>query len=314
MIAKTSSILITGGNGFLGRVVARKLREAGYVDVRTFGSSEFDLTKQADAEKLFFYHNPEAVIHLAAKVGGIGANQENPGKFAYDNLVMGANVIEMCRKYQAQKLIIAGTICCYPRITPVPFKEENLYDGYPEPTNAPYGMAKKMLLVLSQGYRKQYGSNFVYLLPVNLYGPCDSFDLKSNHVVPAMIKKFHDAKTSNSKQVILWGDGSPTREFLYVDDCAEAFVAALEKYDGGDPINIGSGQEIYISDLAYKIAAVVGYDGEIRWDNTRPNGQMRRCLDTSRAEKLLGWKARTNLDAGLKQTYNWYVNQGGVKC
>jgi GDP-L-fucose synthase len=299
------SIVVTGGNGFLGTAVVRRLRDCGYRNIHTFHSN-LDLTKQHAARQMFFMYNPDVVIHLAARVGGIGANQRNPGKFAYDNLMMGANIIEEARQYKLRKLVIAGTICAYPKFTPVPFKEDDLFNGAPEETNAPYGLAKKMLLTLAQGYRAQYGLNSIYLLPVNLYGVGDNFDLEDSHVIPAMIRKFHDAKETGA-DVQMWGDGSATREFLYVDDCAQAFVAAMGKYDGAEPINIGSGVEISISALATTIQGVVGHKGRIVWDPSRPNGQPRRCLDTSRAERLLGWKASTTFEDGLRKTYAWHL-------
>ncbi len=306
-------VLVTGGNGFLGSFVSKRLKASGKYEVLTFGSRDFDLTSQESPNQLFSTHNPDQVIHLAARVGGIGANKANPGKFAYDNLIMGTNLIETARRYNTKKVVIAGTICAYPKHTPVPFNESQLWNGYPEETNAPYGLAKKMLLVLAQGYRQQYGSNFVYVLPVNLYGPRDNFDLETSHVIPAMIRKFHQAKVARIPVVTLWGDGSPTREFLYVEDCAEAFVAVLERYDQMHPMNIGSGQEISMRDLAETIRSVVGYPGAVAWDTTRPNGQPRRCLDTSMAEQTINWKASTKLHEGLHRTYEWFLNQQDAK-
>lgn len=308
MISKKDRIVVTGGNGFLGHAVCSELSAQGYESVVSFGSKEIDLTSQADTEHMYFLYDPAAVIHLAARVGGIGANMANPGKFAYENLAMGMNIIEGARKYNLGKLVIAGTVCAYPKMTPVPFKEESLFDGYPEETNAPYGLAKKMLLTLSQGYRKQYGINSVFLLPVNLYGPRDNFDLENSHVIPAMIRKFHEAKLCE-RDVTLWGDGTPTREFLYVDDCAKAFVAALERYDSPDPMNLGSGKEISMLSLAVKIQRIVGHKGKIIWDSSRPNGQPRRCLDTSKAEKEIGWSSNTEFDEGLMATYEWFRRQ-----
>jgi len=307
MIDKASRIVVTGGNGFLGSAVMRKLKESGYSNATTFSSKKYNLTYRIKTFDLFKACDPEVVIHLAAVVGGIGANQKNPGKFAYDNLAMGLNVIEQSRRFNLKKMVIAGTICAYPKFTPIPFKEEDLWNGYPEETNAPYGLAKKMMLVLAQGYRQQYGSNFIFLLPVNLFGPGDHFNLENSHVIPAMIRKFHEAKEAGNVDVTLWGDGSPTREFLYVDDCAEAFVKAMEDYNGSDPINIGSGKEISMLDLANKIQSAVGHEGRIIWDVSRPNGQPRRCLDVSRAKDVLGWEATTSLDAGLANTYNWFL-------
>lgn len=309
MIDKKARILVTGGTGFLGSYVMAELARCGYENAIALSSSDGDLTKTKDTDSLFFQYDPEAIIHLAAKVGGIGANKANPGKFAYDNLAMGANIVELSRKYGVKKLVLAGTICAYPKFTPVPFKETSLWDGYPEETNAPYGLAKKMLLVLAQGYRQQYGCNFVYVLPVNLYGPRDSFDLNSSHVIPAMLCKFHAAKLANAESITLWGDGTPTREFLYVEDCAKAFVRTLEIYESELPMNIGSGFEISMKDLAEKIKCLVGYEGNIIWNSGMPNGQPRRMLDTTRAEKEIGWKASTSLDDGLRATYDWYKGQ-----
>jgi GDP-L-fucose synthase len=310
---KSSRIVVTGGNGFLGSSVMKKLAEAGYSNVETFSSKEFDLRYQNIASNMFSTFNPDVVIHLAASVGGIGANMANPGKFCYDNLVMGTNIIESCRLFDVKKLVIAGTICAYPCHTPVPFKESNLWNGYPEPTNAPYGLAKKMLMVLADGYRKQYGLNSITLFPVNLYGKGDHFDLENSHVIPAMIRKFHEAKIDNHRDVTLWGDGSPTREFLYVEDCAEAFVDAMERYDSPDPVNIGSGKEISMLELANKIQAIVGHEGRIIWDSSRPNGQPRRCLDVSLAKAVLDWQAKTDFNEGLRNTYNWFLNSSEKK-
>lgn len=308
MIDKSARILVTGGRGFLGSAIVERLGAQGYEDVATFKSSEYDLTDIVDVDSVLEQFRPEIVIHLAAKVGGIFANQQNPGRFAYDNLMMGLNVMEMCRRYAIKKVVLAGTICAYPKFTPVPFKEDDLWNGYPEETNAPYGLAKKMLLVLSQGYRQQYGFNSIFLLPVNLYGPRDHFDLNNSHVIPAMIRKFHEAAQDNHRDVTLWGDGTPTREFLYVDDCAEAFVAAMEKYDSSDPVNLGSGNEISMRDLAGTIQAVTGHKGKIIWDASKPNGQPRRCLEVSRAKERLGWSASTDFARGLAQTYKWYLD------
>lgn len=303
-----TKILVTGGTGFLGRRLVARLEASGYQNVNSFSSRSCDLTSRDATMALFDVIRPEVVIHLAAKVGGILANRANPGKFAYANLAMGINILEACREHQVEKCVIAGTICAYPKFTPVPFKEESLWDGYPEETNAPYGLAKKMLLVMAQGYRQQYRCNFVYLLPVNLYGPGDNFHLENSHVIPAMIRKFHEAKLA-STDVTLWGDGSPTREFLYVDDCADAFVSAMERYDGADPINVGTGIEISMMDLAEKIRKVVGFEGEIHWDSSKPNGQPRRCLDVSRAKERLLWEAKMGFDDGLARTYEWFKSQ-----
>lgn len=311
-LEKDKCIVVTGGNGFLGKHVMAKLKGAGYENVKTFSSTLFDLTDMNDTLNMIEQFKPAGVIHLAARVGGIGANQMNPGKFCYENLAMGTNIIEASRKSGVKKLVIAGTICAYPKFAPVPFKECDLWKGYPEETNAPYGIAKKMLLVLSQAYRDQYDFNSVFLLPVNLYGPNDNFDLKTSHVIPAMIRKFWEAVKSET-DVTLWGDGSPTREFLYVEDCAEAFVAAMERYDSSDPINIGTGIEISMKDLAGILSAQLGFQGELHWDTSRPNGQPKRCLDVSLARSKLNWTAKTTFDEGLAKTIQWYKEQDFVK-
>jgi GDP-L-fucose synthase len=268
--------------------------------------SEYDLTVSADVERLFLEARPDVVIHLAAEVGGIGANRASPGRFWYANLVMGMNVLEQSRRSGVEKLVLVGTICSYPKFAPIPFKEDDLWNGYPEETNAPYGVAKKALLVGAQAYREQYGLNVINLLPVNLYGPRDNFDLEGGHVIPSLIRKMFEAQAQGDKEVILWGDGSPTREFLYVEDCAEALHLAAERYDGADPVNIGTGEEISIRDLAVLVAGGTGYDGEIVWDTSKPNGQPRRCLDVSRAERLFGFRARTTFREGLRRTVAWY--------
>lgn len=307
-LEKDKCIVVTGGNGFLGTNVMAKLKADGYESVKTFSSTLFDLTSMNDTLNMIEQFKPTAILHLAARVGGIGANQMNPGKFCYENLSMGTNIIEASRKCGVKKLVIAGTICAYPKFVPVPFKESDIWNGYPEETNAPYGVAKKMLLVMSQAYRAQYDFNSVFLLPVNLYGPNDNFDLNSSHVIPAMIRKFWQA-TKDKTDVTLWGDGSPTREFLFVRDCADAFVAALERYDSSDPINIGTGEEISMSKLANKIQAMLGHDGNITWDSSKPNGQPRRCLDVSLAKSKLNWWAKTHFDIGLAETINWFIGQ-----
>ena len=301
-------VLVTGGAGFLGSHVVERLRANGaepFVPRRR----DYDLTVEADVARLFADAQPELVIHLAAEVGGIGANRANPGRYWYANLVMGAHVLEQSRVNGVGKIVLLGTICAYPKFAPVPFQEEELWNGYPEETNAPYGVAKKALLVGAQGYREQYGTDAVYLLPVNLYGPRDNFDLETSHVIPALIRKMVDAQTRGEREIVLWGDGSPTREFLYVDDCAEAIVLAADRYDGAEPVNIGTGDEISIRELAELIGELTGFAGEIVWDTTKPNGQPRRKLDVTRAEELFGFRAQTTLRVGLERTIAWYRAQ-----
>jgi GDP-L-fucose synthase len=298
-------VLVTGGGGFLGSHLVGRLREAGD-DVFVARRRDYDLTSWSDCERLFADSRPELVYHLAAEVGGIGANRANPGRYWYANLVMGLHVLERCRLNGTRKLVTLGTICEYPKHTPVPFREEELWNGYPEETNAPYGVAKKSLLVGCQTYRDQYGVDAIHLLPVNLYGPRDNFDLQTSHVIPALIRKMVEAQDGGENEILLWGDGSPTREFLFVEDCAEALALAGERYSGRDPVNIGTGQEIAIRDLAVLISELTGFDGEIRWDTSQPNGQPRRALDTSRAERLFGFRARTGFREGLERTIDWY--------
>jgi GDP-L-fucose synthase len=285
-------------------VVAR-LREQG-LDPFVVRSREFDLTEPTEVERLFAETRPELVFHLAAEVGGIGANRASPGRFWYANLVMGTNVLEQSRRGGVEKLVLVGTICSYPKLTPTPFREDDLWNGYPEETNAPYGIAKKALLVGAQAYREQYGLKSIYLLPVNLFGPGDNADLNASHVIPALIRKMIEAQERGESEVVLWGDGSPTREFLYVEDCAEALVLAAERYDGIEPVNVGTGQEIAIRELAMLVAGVTGFEGEIVWDTSKPNGQPRRQLDVSRAQELFGFHARTPLREGLERTVAWY--------
>jgi GDP-L-fucose synthase len=299
-------VLVTGGAGFLGRALVRTLRERGAVAVAAPRSSEIDLREKAAVRRCLAETKPDMVIHAAAVVGGIGANRAHPGRFFYENAVMGIELIEEARRAGVPKLVCLGSICAYPKFTPVPFCEGEFWNGYPEETNAPYGLAKKMLLVQLQAYRAEYGFNGVYLLPVNLYGPHDNFDLETSHVIPAMIRKFLEAKVAGASEVVLWGDGSPTREFLFVDDAADGIVTAAEKYDGGEPVNLGSGEEISIQDLAALVARETGYAGAIRWDTTKPNGQPRRKLDVSRAASLFGWRATITLAEGLKRTVAWY--------
>jgi GDP-L-fucose synthase len=298
-------ILVTGGGGFLGGHLVESLRARGAQSIATPRSKEVDLRDPAATLRLFQKERPELVFHLAASVGGIGANRAHPGTFFRDNMAMGLSVLEAARLCGVAKVVVAGTICAYPKFAPVPFREDDLWNGYPEETNAPYGVAKKALLVMAQAYRQEFGCNFVMLFPVNLYGPRDNFDLETSHVIPAMIRKFIDAKD----RVTLWGDGTPTREFLHVRDAAEALVAAAERYDAGDPVNVGAGFEISIAELAKKIATLTGYRGEIIWDKNKPNGQPRRMLDTSRAKERFGWQARIGFDEGLRETIDWYRGQ-----
>jgi GDP-L-fucose synthase len=268
---------------------------------------EFDLTQPGQVNRMFELHRPDVVIHAAATVGGIGANRANPGLFFYENAIMGIQLLEAARKYGTEKLVALGTVCSYPRLTPVPFREDDLWNGYPEETNAPYGIAKKMLLVQCQAYRQQYGTNAIYLIPVNLFGPRDNFDPASSHVIPALIRKCIDAVKHGSDRLVCWGDGTPTREFLYVDDAAAGIIAATELYDNSEPVNLGSGQEISIRLLAEMIARLTGFRGELVWDETQPNGQPRRCLDTTRAERGFGFRAQVSLEMGLRGTIDWYL-------
>jgi GDP-L-fucose synthase len=304
--SKQQPLVVTGGAGFLGSAVVNILHSRGYDNVFVPRSKEYDLRDQAAIIRLYQDVQPGVVIHLAAVVGGIGANRDNPGRFFYDNAIMGIQLMEYARQFEVAKFVAVGTICAYPKFAPVPFKEEDLWNGYPEETNAPYGLAKKMMLVQAQSYRAQYGFNAIYLLPVNLYGPGDNFDLNTSHVIPALIRKCVEAKERNEEQIILWGDGSPTREFLYVDDAAEGIVSATESYDGSEPVNLGTGKEISISDLAWMIAEEVGFHGDIVWDTTKPNGQPRRCLDTSRAQQFFGFRANFDLRQGIIQTLAWF--------
>ena len=299
-------VVVTGGAGFLGSFVVEKLRQRGCRDPIVPRSKEFDLRDCDAIIRLYEKARPQIVIHLAAVVGGIGANRANPGRFFYDNAIMGIQLMEYSRQFGVEKFIAAGTICAYPKFTPLPFKEADLWNGYPEETNAPYGLAKKMMLVQAQAYRAQYGFNAIYLLPVNLYGPGDNFDMETSHVIPALIRKCVEAKESGSREIILWGDGCPTREFLYVEDAAEGLLLAAERYDGDQPVNLGTGKEITIRELAQMIAAEVGFTGEIVWDKTKPNGQPRRCLDVSQAKRLFGFEAAHDLGEGVRKTVAWF--------
>jgi GDP-L-fucose synthase len=293
--------VVTGGAGFLGSHLVERLEAAGH-EVVVPRRAGFDLTREDDVRRLFDDTWPELVFHLAAEVGGIGANRANPGRYWYANLMMGAHVLEQARLHETHKLVVAGTVCAYPKFTPVPFHESALWDGYPEETNAPYGVAKKSVLVGAQAYREQYGLDTIFLLPTNLYGPRDNFDLQTSHVIPALIRKM----VESPEHVVLWGDGSPSREYLYVDDCAEGMLAAAEHYDGADPVNLGTGVETSIAETAALVADAVGFTGEIAWDTSMPNGQPRRSLDASRAQELFGWKARTPLGEGIARTVEWY--------
>ena len=294
-------ILVTGGGGFLGSHLAERLERDGH-EVTAARRADYDLTSMSDAARMFDDADAELVYHLAAEVGGISANRANPGRYWFANLAMGANVLEQARLHETPKIVIAGTVCAYPKFTPVPFVESALWDGYPEETNAPYGIAKKAILVGAQGYRAQYGLDAIFLLPTNLYGPRDNFDLETSHVIPALIRKMVEAED----EVVLWGDGSPSREFLYVDDCVEGLVLAAERYDGPEPVNLGASREISIRDLAELIADVTGYEGTITWDTEKPNGQPRRSVDGSRARELFAFEARTPLREGLERTVAWY--------
>lgn len=300
-------IMVTGGDGFLGGYVVSELREKGVENIFVPRHRDYDLTQLADVIRAYQDSQADVVIHLAAKVGGIGINREKPGEFFYDNLMMGVQLMEQARLFGVEKFISIGTICAYPKFTPIPFKEENLWIGYPEETNAPYGLAKKMLLVQGDAYRQQYGFNAIYLLPVNLYGPGDNFDPRSSHVIPALIKKCVDAVERGDDQIVAWGSGSPSREFLYVADAAKAIVLATEKYNKSEPVNIGAGMEITIRDLLHLIAELCGFEGEIVWDRSKPDGQPRRSLDTSLAQQEFGFQATTNFREGLYRTIDWYL-------
>jgi GDP-L-fucose synthase len=295
------NVLVTGGGGFLGSHLVERLREDG-LDPFVARRADYDLTHEQDVARLFAEAEPELVFHLAAEVGGIGANRANPGRYWYANLQMGVNVLEQTRLHGTRKLVIVGTVCAYPKLTPVPFQESELWNGYPEETNAPYGIAKKTLLVGAQAYREQYGLDSIFLLPTNLYGPGDNFDLETSHVIPALIRKMIESP----EEIVLWGDGTPTREYLYVDDCVAGLRLAAERYDGAEPVNLGTGSETSIRETAELVADVVGFTGRITWDSSMPNGQPRRSLDASRAKELFGFEARTPLREGIERTVAWY--------
>jgi len=303
---KNKRICITGGKGFLGNHLVRKFKTHKFNKVFVADIDKYDLRKIAEIKRMYREIKPDVVVHLAAKVGGIGANREHPGEFFYDNLIMGIELMEQARQFEVQKFVALGTICCYPKYTPVPFKEKDIWIGYPEETNAPYGLAKKMLLVQSQAYRQQYGFNSIFLMPVNLYGPGDNFDPKSSHVIPALIKKCFDALKAEDDEIVVWGTGNASREFLYVEDCAEAIVLATAKYNKSEPVNIGAGFEIKIKDLVKLINKLSGFRGRVIWDKTKPDGQPRRKLDTTKARKEFGFRAKTNFQNGLARTIRWY--------
>ncbi|HMD90233.1 MAG TPA: GDP-L-fucose synthase [Anaerolineaceae bacterium] len=299
-------VCVTGGAGFLGSFVIEKLRQHGAREIFVPTLEKYDLVQPESIKQMLSDSRPDIIIHLAAHVGGIGANREHPAEFFYDNLMMGVQLMHQAWLQSVEKFVAIGTVCAYPKFTPVPFKEEELWNGYPEETNAPYGLAKKMLLVQAQAYRQQYGYNAIYLLPVNLYGPHDNFNPSSSHVIPAQIRKCIEAQAAGQDEIVSWGDGSPTREFIYVEDAAEAIVLAAERYNGPEPVNIGSGREISIKDLTNLIARLTGFTGKIVWDTSKPNGQPRRALDTSRAEQYFGFKAKTPFEEGLRRTIEWY--------
>ena len=299
-------VVVTGGAGFLGQAVVAALERRAPAEIVVPRSREYDLRLGDQVRRLLAETRPDVIIHLAARVGGIGANQAHPAEFFYDNLMMGCQLQHEAWRAGVPKFVGVSTICAYPKFTPIPFREEDLWNGYPEETNAPYGMAKKMLLVQSQAYREQYGFNAIHLLPVNLYGPGDHFDLETSHVIPAIIRKCLEAVEAGAPEIVCWGDGSPTREFLYVEDAAEGIVLAAERYDGAEPVNLGAGREISIKDLVQTIVDATGFKGSVVWDTSRPNGQPRRCVDASRAERLFGFRAHTPFDVGLRRTVKWY--------
>ncbi len=308
-------IVVTGGSGFLGSFLVERLQKAGCTQIFVPRSRDYDLRQHEAIRRLLVDAHPDLIIHLAARVGGIGANRAHPADFFYDNLMMGVPLLHESWKFGIEKFVAIGTVCAYPKFTPVPFREEDLWNGYPEETNAPYGLAKKMLLVQSQAYRQQYGFSSIFLLPVNLYGPGDNFDLESSHVIPALIRKFLEATESCKEpsacrpKVAVWGTGNPTREFLYVEDAAEGILLAAEHYNESEPVNLGSGMEISIKDLVQLVARLTGFEGEIVWDSTKPDGQPRRCLEKSKAERLFGFRAKTGFEEGLRKTIEWYLSR-----
>ncbi len=304
---KNKRVCVTGGAGFLGTHLIKNIKNRGATDIFVPKIEDYNLVEVSDVKRMLEDAKPDLIIHLAAHVGGIGANREHPAEFFYDNLMMGVQLIHEAWKRNVEKFVAIGTVCAYPKFTPVPFREDDIWNGYPEETNAPYGLAKKMLLTQSQAYRQQYGYNSVFLIPVNLYGPGDNFRPESSHVIPALIKKCVEAVDHGDKEVVIWGDGSPTREFIYVEDAAEGIAAASEKYNSSEPVNIGSGNEISIKNLAELIARLTGFKGKLVWDNNKPNGQPRRGLDVSRAEKYFGFKAKMSFEEGLHNTIEWYL-------
>jgi GDP-L-fucose synthase len=313
-INRDDTILVTGGKGFLGHFVCKTLAVKGYTNVIPLKGTRkgIDLTNALMAKEVFRQYQPDVVLHLAARVGGIGANKDNPGKFFYDNMYMGMNVIEMARRFSVKKLVLTSTVCSYPKFTKVPFKEEDIWNGYPEETNAPYGVAKKALMEMSQAYHKQYGLMGVTLVPVNMYGPRDNFDPQSSHVIPALILKVQEAIDNGDSEIVAWGTGEASREFLYVEDCAEGIVSAMESYDSPEPVNLGTGREIKIKDLVVLIASLMGYSGKIVFDASKPDGQPRRCLDITKAQKEFGFVAKTDFTAGLSKTIEWFKND--IRC
>jgi GDP-L-fucose synthase len=310
-VSKTDRIVVTGGGGFVGSFLIEQLRDRGYQHVEPIRRKDFDLTHEADARRLYQEKRPDVVLHLAAEVGGIGANRDNPGRFFFANLAMGLHLIEQARIHRIKKFVQVGTICAYPKFTPVPFRESELWNGYPEETNAPYGVAKKSLLVMCQAYRQQYGLNAIYLLPVNLYGPRDNFDLHSSHVIPALIRKCVEARDAGRTHIDAWGTGAASREFLYVEDCARGLLTAMERYDSPEPMNLGSGREITIKALTEMVARLSRFDGKIVWDPSKPDGQPRRCLDVTRARQEMDFVAQTSLEDGLAKTIAWFEQHRG---